>query len=105
MRKPIRSGGAKISAPLIKVVIDLGSHPAQVTLPLERKKRANLPAEGIEPTHSCEYWILSPARLPVPPRRRVAQRVKFTRYSFRCRKSIVDSMLTVWHDFGYQKSQ
>ena len=28
-----------------------------------------LPAEGIEPTHPCEYWILSPARLPVPPRR------------------------------------
>src|SRR6476659_7042968 len=28
-----------------------------------------LPAEGFEPTHSCEYWILSPARLPVPPRR------------------------------------
>ena len=23
-----------------------------------------LPAEGLEPTHSCEYWILSPARLP-----------------------------------------
>lgn len=29
-----------------------------------------MPAEGLEPTHSCEYWILSPARLPVPPRRR-----------------------------------
>jgi hypothetical protein len=28
-----------------------------------------VPAEGIEPTHPCEYWILSPARLPVPPRR------------------------------------
>src|SRR5947208_319440 len=23
-----------------------------------------VPAEGLEPTHSCEYWILSPARLP-----------------------------------------
>jgi hypothetical protein len=31
-----------------------------------------LPAEGFEPTHSCEYWILSPARLPVPPRRLVS---------------------------------
>lgn len=29
-----------------------------------------LPAVGVEPTHSCEYWILSPARLPIPPRRR-----------------------------------
>ena len=64
-----------------------------------------VPAEGLEPTRSCDHWILSPARLPVPPRRQVAQRVKFTRYSFRCRKSVVDSMLTVWRDFGYQKSQ
>lgn len=28
-----------------------------------------VPAEGIEPTHPCEYQILSLARLPVPPRR------------------------------------
>ena len=28
-----------------------------------------LPAEGLEPTRSCDHWILSPARLPVPPRR------------------------------------
>src|SRR5437764_13824391 len=30
---------------------------------------ARLPAEGLEPTRSCDHWILSPARLPVPPRR------------------------------------
>ncbi len=29
-----------------------------------------VPAEGLEPTRSCDHWILSPARLPVPPRRR-----------------------------------
>src|ERR1044071_9231516 len=29
-----------------------------------------MPAEGIEPTRSCDHWILSPARLPIPPRRR-----------------------------------
>jgi hypothetical protein len=29
-----------------------------------------LPAEGLEPTRSCDHWILSPARLPIPPRRR-----------------------------------
>ena len=23
-----------------------------------------LPAEGLEPTRSCDHWILSPARLP-----------------------------------------
>src|ERR1700716_1643153 len=24
----------------------------------------DLPAEGLEPTRSCDHWILSPARLP-----------------------------------------
>jgi len=24
---------------------------------------------GLEPTRSCDHWTLSPARLPVPPRR------------------------------------
>lgn len=28
-----------------------------------------VPAEGVEPTHSREYQILSLARLPIPPRR------------------------------------
>ena len=28
-----------------------------------------LPAEGLEPTRPCGHWILSPARLPIPPRR------------------------------------
>ncbi len=28
-----------------------------------------VPMEGVEPTHSREYWILSPARLPIPPHR------------------------------------
>ena len=28
-----------------------------------------LPTEGIEPTRPCGHWILSPARLPIPPRR------------------------------------
>ena len=28
-----------------------------------------VPTEGVEPTHSHEYQILSLARLPVPPRR------------------------------------
>ena len=29
----------------------------------------NLPGERIELSHPCEYWILSPTRLPVPPSR------------------------------------
>ena len=28
-----------------------------------------MPAEGLEPTRPCGHWILSPARLPIPPRR------------------------------------
>src|SRR5205814_1228553 len=36
----------------------------------EKPVREKLPAEGLEPTRPCGHWILSPARLPVPPRRR-----------------------------------
>ena len=36
------------------------------------KLEARVPAEGLEPTRSCDLWILSPARLPIPPRRRQA---------------------------------
>ena len=28
-----------------------------------------MPPVGVEPTLSCENWILSPARLPIPPQR------------------------------------
>ena len=36
---------------------------------LEFPLKAVVPAEGVEPTHSHEYQILSLARLPIPPRR------------------------------------
>ena len=45
-------------------------HDAATISPLSMRVQS-LPAVGIEPTHSCEYWILSPARLPIPPRRLV----------------------------------
>ena len=32
---------------------------------------ARVPAEGLEPTRPCGHWILSPARLPIPPRRQI----------------------------------
>jgi hypothetical protein len=38
-----------------------------------------LPAEGLEPTRPCDHWILSPARLPIPPRRRVQEHTHFDR--------------------------
>src|SRR5438105_455884 len=31
---------------------------------LFRREKDELPAEGLEPTRSCDHWILSPARLP-----------------------------------------
>src|SRR4029077_18884008 len=41
-----------------------------IRFPLVNTDVERMPAEGIEPTRSCDHWILSPARLPVPPRRR-----------------------------------
>jgi hypothetical protein len=38
-----------------------------------------VPTEGVEPTHSYEYQILSLARLPIPPRRlpKTVQNIRF----------------------------
>ncbi len=30
-----------------------------------------MPSVGVEPTRCCHHWILSPARLPIPPQRHV----------------------------------
>jgi hypothetical protein len=44
------------------------THVTTSTFPSEnrlfRRRKENLPAEGLEPTRSCDHWILSPARLP-----------------------------------------
>src|SRR4029077_269427 len=34
-----------------------------------QRSMQSLPAEGLEPTRPRGHWILSPARLPIPPRR------------------------------------
>ena len=34
------------------------------------RRKEMVPMEGVEPTHSYEYQILSLARLPIPPHRR-----------------------------------
>ncbi len=34
-----------------------------------------VPKVGVEPTLSCENWILSPARLPIPPLRHGTVRI------------------------------
>ena len=45
--------------------------------------RRSLPAEGIEPTRPCGHWILSPARLPVPPRRLIGRASAETTFALR----------------------
>ena len=34
-----------------------------------------IPAAGVEPARPCGHWILSPARLPIPPRRHIRKAV------------------------------
>jgi hypothetical protein len=36
--------------------------------------------EGVEPTHCCQYQILSLARLPIPPHRHVNRNEKLARF-------------------------
>ena len=31
-----------------------------------------VPVVGLEPTRYCYHWILSPARLPIPPHRHIS---------------------------------
>jgi hypothetical protein len=49
-----------------------------------------VPAEGFEPTHSCEYWILNPARLPVPPRRLVSLPFRTVGHARKCKLRMLD---------------
>ena len=35
-----------------------------------------VPVRGLEPPRGCPQWILNPSRLPIPPHRRVEQRVR-----------------------------
>ena len=46
----------------------------------------NLPAEGLEPTRPCGHWILSPARLPIPPRRQIIAGYNYFRMRFEAKK-------------------
>src|SRR6266478_8364884 len=48
------------------------------TLNAQHATSEDLPAEGLEPTRPCGHWILSPARLPIPPRRLFTLKGGFT---------------------------
>src|SRR5260370_14519415 len=47
-------------------------NPHWATSNVEYPIEIPLPAEGLEPTRPCGHWILSPARLPIPPRRQIS---------------------------------
>ena len=49
-----------------KIVISLKT---SVSGRFEFELKIMVPEEGLEPSPSCEDWILSPARLPIPPLR------------------------------------
>ena len=48
--------------------------PKIVCLEIDKRKdleECQVQMEGLEPSRCCHHWILSPARLPVPPHLRV----------------------------------
>src|SRR5205814_1252781 len=59
--------------------------------------KGGLPAEGLEPTRSCDHWILSPARLPIPPRRRWVAERKDTRFTGKLNIPVLESALLIAH--------
>ena len=61
------------------------SHPIQQ--PANIKGKTNVfplmfvvPKAGLEPAHCCQYWILSPARLPISPLRHIFYCFQNNRY-------------------------
>src|SRR5262249_41377550 len=67
--------------------------------------RMSLPAEGLEPTRPCGHWILSPARLPIPPRRQLIHHQRFTANNSDARKFVVDLPLTLSQTFRHEKAK
>src|SRR5206468_9627153 len=61
-----------------KNLMSLSKRKSKKLLTSELRLNA-LPAEGLEPTRPCGHWILSPARLPIPPRRRGQEHTHFAR--------------------------
>ncbi len=56
--------------PELTSAIARGTLDGQRRMPnAQRSMKKKMPAEGLEPTRPCGHWILSPARLPIPPRR------------------------------------
>ncbi len=71
MPRPASSAGR--SAIGRKGVGPAGRPPAGRTLPGLSIPEAGLRPRGLEPPRGCPHWHLKPARLPIPPRPRVAR--------------------------------
>ena len=62
-----------------------------------------MPAEGLEPTRSCDHWILSPARLPIPPRRR--KQLEATKLPSDLKRSDeIERLQTSWRSENFAKN-
>ena len=70
MRSPCKVFSSHRQKACLRATLRSKICPDNIRFPLCNTVTERMPAEGIEPTRSCDHWILSPARLPVPPRRR-----------------------------------
>src|SRR5206468_13048275 len=68
-----------------KNLMSLSKRKSKKLLTSELRLNA-LPAEGLEPTRPCGHWILSPARLPIPPRRPIIAEYDYFRVRFEAKK-------------------
>lgn len=59
----MRRSRVRVSPPSTDVL------PAESGPQILRSQKRKLAKVGLEPTRPCGHWILSPARLPIPPRR------------------------------------
>src|SRR4029079_1465826 len=59
-----------------------------------------VPERGLEPPRPCGHWILSPARLPIPPLRRVFYKISGSRLGGKGRRALAITFeaSSRWHN-------
>ena len=65
--KPTRPQGSRVVSRRAPGRSRARASGAVLRLCISRRKERLVAEVGLEPTHSCEYRILNPARLPIPP--------------------------------------
>ena len=81
------------------IILSFQKPPSSKQIALSTQVFFSMPAEGIEPTHSCEYQILSLARLPIPPRRLCRAR-KLDGMRMHCKPVARADSSRLYHGFG-----